>query len=150
MDIVMYLVAIVAVAVVVFMLIKKMDIKITLFLIGILLMFVAMLMGKRIAFSDFASTGVSWLDPFKAVADQFVSTLSSAGFIILILGGYSAYMSDIGANDVTVSVLSKPHRPTSSPPICSFRWCSCWATCSPWSFPAPPTWRSSCWPPCFR
>ena len=108
MDIVMYLVAIAAVAVVVFMLIKKMDIKISLFLIGILLMYVAMLMGKPIAFSDFASSGVAWLDPFKVVGDQFVSTLASAGFIILILGGYTAYMSKIGANDVTVSVLSKP------------------------------------------
>ena len=108
MDIVMYLVAIAAVAVVVFMLIKKMDIKISLFLIGILLMYVAMLMGKPIAFSDFASSGVAWLDPFKVVGDQFVSTLISAGFIILILGGYTAYMSKIGANDVTVSVLSKP------------------------------------------
>ena len=108
MDIVMYLVAIAAVAVVVFMLIKKMDIKISLFLIGILLMYVAMLMGKPIAFSDFASSGVAWLDPFKVVGDQFVSTLTSAGFVMLILGGYTAYMSRIGANEVTVSVLSKP------------------------------------------
>ncbi|MBW3083095.1 C4-dicarboxylate transporter DcuC [Bifidobacterium phasiani] len=104
----MYLVAIVAVAVVVFMLIKKMDIKISLFMIGILLMYVALIMGKPIAFSDFASSGVTWLDPFKAVGDQFVETLTSAGFIMLILGGYTAYMSKIGANEVTVSVLSKP------------------------------------------
>lgn len=108
MEVLMYLVAIAAVAVVVFMLIKKMDIKISLFLIGIVLMFVAMLMGKSIAFSDFASSGVAWLDPFKVVGDQFVSTLTSAGFIILILGGYTGYMSKIGANEVTVSVLAKP------------------------------------------
>lgn len=104
----MYLVALAAVAVVIFMLIKKMDIKISLFLIGIVLMYVAMLMGKSIAFSDFASSGVAWLDPFKVVGDQFVSTLTSAGFIILILGGYTGYMSKIGANEVTVSVLAKP------------------------------------------
>ena len=104
----MVLVAVVAVAVVVFMPIKKMDIKISLFLIGILLMYVAMAMGRPIAFSDFASSGVAWLDPFKVVGDQFVSTLTSAGFVMLILGGYTAYMSRIGANEVTVSVLSKP------------------------------------------
>ena len=104
----MVLVAVVAVAAVVFMLIKKMDIKISLFLIGILLMYVAMAMGRPIAFSDFASSGVAWLDPFKVVGDQFVSTLTSAGFVMLILGGYTAYMSRIGANEVTVSVLSKP------------------------------------------
>lgn len=106
-DIIMYGAAIIAVAVVVFMLIKKMDIKITLFLMGVALMFIAMLMGKGIS-GDFTGTGAPWLDPLKAIADQFKSTLSSAGFIILILGGYSAYMSAIGANDVTVSVLTKP------------------------------------------
>lgn len=42
------------------------------------------------------------------IADQFKSTISSAGFIILILGGYSAYMNKIKANNVTVSVLTKP------------------------------------------
>lgn len=55
------------------------------------------------------------LDPFKLVGDQFVSTLTSAGFIILILGGYTAYMSHIGANEVTVSVLAKPIAHIKSP-----------------------------------
>ncbi len=105
--VIMYGSAIIAVAVVIFMLIKKMDIKITLFLMGVALMFIAMLMGNGIS-ADFAGTGAPWLDPLKAIADQFKSTLSSAGFIILILGGYSAYMSAIGANEVTVSVLTKP------------------------------------------
>ncbi len=106
--IIMYGAAIIAVAVVIFMLIKKMDIKITLFLMGVALMFIGMGMGNGIAVKDFASTGAAWLDPLLAIADQFKSTLSSAGFIILILGGYSAYMSHIGANDVTVSVLTRP------------------------------------------
>ena len=106
--VIMYGSAIIAVAVVIFMLIKKMDIKITLFLMGILLMFIGMAMGNGIGVKDFASTGAVWLDPLKAVADQFKDTLRSAGFIILILGGYSAYMSHIGANEVTVSVLTKP------------------------------------------
>ncbi len=107
-EIIMYGSALVAVAVVIFMLIKKMDIKITLLLMGVVLMFIGIGMGNGIAVTDFVSTGAVWLDPLKAIADQFKSTLSSAGFIILILGGYSAYMSSIGANDVTVSVLTKP------------------------------------------
>ncbi|HIS48480.1 MAG TPA: C4-dicarboxylate transporter DcuC [Candidatus Scybalocola faecigallinarum] len=107
-DIVMYLIALLAVVVVVVMLIKKMDIKISLFLMGIVLMFVAMAAGKGIAIADFQSTGVFWLDPLKAIADQFKSTISAAGFIILILGGYSSYMSHIKANDVTVRSLIKP------------------------------------------
>ena len=113
--VVMYLVAIAAVGIVGFMLIKKMDIKISLFLIGIILMYIALLMGKEISFTDFASSGITWLDPFKLVGDQFVSTLTSAGFIILILGGYTAYMSHIGANEVTVSVLAKPIAHIKSP-----------------------------------
>ena len=106
--VIMYGSAIIAVAVVIFMLIKKMDIKITLFLMGVLLMFIGIAMGNGIGIADFTSTGAVWLDPLKAIADQFKDTLRSAGFIILILGGYSAYMSAIGANDVTVSMLTKP------------------------------------------
>lgn len=115
--VIMYLVAIAAVGIVGFMLVKKMDIKISLFLIGIVLMYIALLMGKDISFADFVSSGVTWLDPFKVVGDQFVSTLTSAGFIILILGGYTGYMSHIGANEVTVSVLAKPIAHIKSPYI---------------------------------
>ncbi|BDR53901.1 C4-dicarboxylate ABC transporter [Bombiscardovia apis] len=108
MTAVAYIAALLAVAVVVWMLIKKMDIKISLFLMGIVLMYVALFMGKEISVEGFKTTGIKWLDPFQAVADQFLGTLTSAGFIILILGGYTSYMSHIGANKVTVSVLSKP------------------------------------------
>lgn len=106
--ILMYGSAIIAVAVVIIMLIKKMDIKITMLLMGVALMFIAIAAGNGIAVDKFAGTGAVWLDPLKAIVDQFKSTLSSAGFIILILGGYSAYMSSIDANDMTVSVLTKP------------------------------------------
>mgnify|MGYP007011800849 CR=1 FL=1 len=47
--VIMYLVAIAAVGIVGFMLVKKMDIKISLFLIGIVLMYIALLMGKDIS-----------------------------------------------------------------------------------------------------
>lgn len=104
MDFIMYGSALVAVAIVVFMLIKKMDIKITMLAMGVLLVFVAMAMGKELS----VDTGFFLLNPIQMITDQFKSTLSSSGFIILILGGYAAYMSAIGANEVTVSVLTKP------------------------------------------
>lgn len=104
----MYSAAILAVAVVIYMLIKKMDIKISLFLMGMILIVVAVLMGKDIAVNEFVSTGSLWLDPLQVIVSQFKETLTSAGFVILILGGYTAYMSSIGANDVTVDVLTKP------------------------------------------
>jgi len=49
----MYVAAILAVAVVIFMLIKKMDIKISLFFMGILLMYIAIISGREIAFRGF-------------------------------------------------------------------------------------------------
>ncbi|WP_442602533.1 C4-dicarboxylate transporter DcuC [Paenibacillus sp. KN14-4R] len=107
-NFVMYASAIIAVLIVIYMLIKKMDIKITLFLMGIILIFISMGMGKEIAIKKFVSTGSLWLDPLQVIVAQFKDTFSAAGFIVLILGGYTAYMSSIGANDVTVNALTKP------------------------------------------
>ncbi|MCK9471860.1 MAG: C4-dicarboxylate transporter DcuC [Bacilli bacterium] len=101
MDILMYIVAILAIGLVIFMLIRKADIKITLFGTGILLLFIAILMGR-----GFENPNI--LTPFQVVIDDFKSILPRAGFIILILGGYTSYMSSIGANDVTVYAITKP------------------------------------------
>ena len=57
MDILMYGIAVVAVGLVFYMLIKKMDIKITLFATGIVLMYLAIFMGKDIAIVDFVGSG---------------------------------------------------------------------------------------------
>lgn len=105
---IMYAAAVISVVIVVIMLIKKMDIKISLFFMGIILMFVGAALGIPIGGEGFASTGVMWLDPLKVIAEQFKTTISSSGFIILILGGYSAYMNGVKANNVTVNVLTKP------------------------------------------
>ena len=51
-----------------------MDIKITLLLMGIILMFVGLGLGTPIGGEEFASTGAVWLDPLKVIADQFKST----------------------------------------------------------------------------
>lgn len=100
-----------ALAIVIFMLIKKMDIKITLFLVGILLMIVSILMGNPVIEEPVNIV----VDSVLSVVDQFKNTLNGAGFIILILGGYTAYMNEIGANDVTVSALTKPLKSIKSP-----------------------------------
>ena len=107
-TVVMLITTVLVFGIVIYMLIKKMDIKTTLFAMGIVLMYVAVFMGNDIAIKDFTSTGVKWLDPLAAVISQFKTTISGAGLIILVLGGYSSYMSSIGANDVTVHVLTKP------------------------------------------
>ncbi len=114
-PILMYLIVVASIGVVVFMLIKKMDIKITLFLMGIVLMYIAMACGQGISVKDFESCGIALLDPLVAIAQTFKSTITSAGFIMLILGGYAAYMSAIGANDATVWALTRPIKNIKSP-----------------------------------
>lgn len=100
------IIGIIAVGILVYMLLKKNDIKMTLMSLGLILMYVAVLMGQKLQLT--ASTGAKWLDPFQALVDQFSTTLVGPGFVILILGGYSAYMNHIGANQVTVHALTKP------------------------------------------
>lgn len=109
--------AILSIIIVVYMLIKKMDIKITLFAVGILLMYAALLTGGDIAIKDFKSTGLALFDPILAIIMSFKSTLSRAGLIILMLGGYTSYMSEIGANKVTIYSLTKPLNKFKSPYI---------------------------------
>lgn len=99
-------IGILAVAVLVYMLLKKNDIKMALLSLGLILMYVAIILGNKIDVS--ATTGLTWLNPFQAIVDQFSNTLIGPGFVILILGGYSAYMNHIGANQVTVHALTKP------------------------------------------
>jgi len=99
-------IGIIAIGILVYMLLKKNDIKMTLLLLGVVLMYVALLMGRDLGLTE--STGIMWLDPFQAIIEQFSDTLVGPGFVILILGGYSAYMNHINANQVTVHALTKP------------------------------------------
>lgn len=108
---VMYGAGLIAVAIVVYMLLKKLDIKITLFAVGILLMMVAILMGNTVIEEPVHIL----VDPLLAIIEQFKKTLPTSGFVILVLGGYTAYMSAIGANEVTVNSLTKPLKGIKSP-----------------------------------
>ncbi len=115
MTAVMIISAVLAMAIIGYMLIKKMDIKITLFAIGLLLMFVGVAMGNGIGMRGFESCGITFFDPIMAIGEQFKSTLGRAGLIILVLGGYTSYMNKIGANEVTVNTLTKPLKHVRSP-----------------------------------
>ncbi|NWO13929.1 hypothetical protein [Virgibacillus sp.] len=56
-NLIMYSSAILAVIIVIYMLVKKMDIKVALFSIGILLIFIGTSMGNEIPMADFETTG---------------------------------------------------------------------------------------------
>lgn len=110
MTIVMIISALLAVSLVVFMLLKKADIKLTLLGTGLALLYVAIAMGVTVA-EDVPAI----IQPFQVVVDKFISTLSGAGLVILLLGGYAAYMNHIGANAATVHALTKPLSHIKSP-----------------------------------
>ena len=54
------------------------------------------------------SSGLSWLDPFVQIKQIFISQMGNVGLTIMVLFGFSSYMSHIGANDVTVMLLTRP------------------------------------------
>ncbi|MCI5896548.1 MAG: C4-dicarboxylate transporter DcuC [Candidatus Aphodousia sp.] len=93
---------------------KNYDAKVVLFATGLVLLVIAVLMGYP-AVAAKASSGLNWVDPFKAVKDLFVRQYSNAGLIIMTLFGFAAYMSHIGANDMVIRVLSKPLEGIRSP-----------------------------------
>lgn len=110
MNIVMILSAVVAVGLVIFMLLKNADIKLTLLGTGLALLYVAVAMGKVVA-----EKTPALLQPFQVIVDRFSSTLTGAGLVILLLGGYAAYMNHIGANAATVDMLTRPLKHIKSP-----------------------------------
>ncbi len=95
---------------------KNYDAKVVLFVTGLILLYLAVLLGHPVLAAK-ASSGLLWVDPFKVVRDLFVKQYSNAGLIILTLFGFAAYMSHIGANQKVIEVLSKPLSGIRSPYI---------------------------------
>lgn len=93
---------------------KNYDTKLVLFSSGIVLMLAAATLGLPIL-SAGTGTGTVWLDPLKQIELDFIKQFSRAGIIIMVLFGFSAYMSHIGANDVAVKIMSKPIAKIRSP-----------------------------------
>ena len=69
--IVMYVIAALSICVIGYMLVKKMDIKITLFIIGLVLMYVAIATGHGLAIKDFKPSSTPLLDPLLAIIAMF-------------------------------------------------------------------------------
>ncbi|MGL4766020.1 MAG: C4-dicarboxylate transporter DcuC [Aeromonas sp.] len=86
---------------------KNYDAKIVLFGAGLLLMFAAVGLGHPLLPAA-QSSGLSWLDPFVQIKQIFISQMGNVGLTIMVLFGFSNYMSHIGANDVTVMLLTRP------------------------------------------
>lgn len=102
-------ISLVVVLAVVFLITKKFNATIALALGGLALLFAAAALGHPIL-SPEQTTGIIWLDPFKKIELSFLNNLGNIGLTIMTLFGYSSYMNLIGANDVTVNIMTKPLR----------------------------------------
>ncbi|AUB31305.1 C4-dicarboxylate transporter, DcuC family [Spiroplasma floricola 23-6] len=102
-DIFMYIFGALAIGLLIFFLIKKVNIIISLFVLGLFLLIISMCLGKVQI-----NKPIDVFYPLEELTKSFTKGVSGAGFIILLLGGYSAFMGQIGANDVIVATLTKP------------------------------------------
>ena len=92
--------------------IKGYNAKGVLFSIGIVLMAIAYAMGNAITKTP---GGDPVADLTNHIYGLFENRGGALGMIIMILIGFSAYMSHVGANDVVIRVLYKPLRDVRSP-----------------------------------
>jgi DcuC family C4-dicarboxylate transporter len=74
---------------------------------GVLMFLLALLLGTH-AIELTKPTGNGFFDLFKAVDEGFTSNLVRAGFMIMTIGGYVAYMNKIKATNALVYVSMKP------------------------------------------
>ncbi|MBC1418918.1 C4-dicarboxylate transporter DcuC [Listeria fleischmannii] len=90
-----------------YLIIKKYQPAIVLLIAGLVLLTMALLLGKPLLESADA-TGFAVLDIFKKLELVFINQLGMVGITIMTLFGFASYMNYLGANDVAVTLLTKP------------------------------------------
>lgn len=86
---------------------KKYNATIVLAIGGLVLLFASVALGHPIL-SPEETTGIAWIDPFKRIELLFIKNMGNVGLTIMVLFGFSSYMNLIGANEVTVDIMTKP------------------------------------------
>ncbi|AHM73219.2 anaerobic C4-dicarboxylate transporter DcuC [Yersinia hibernica] len=82
---------------------------------GLLLLIISALMGKNILPASATPTGWRATDIVEYVKILLMSRGGDLGMMIMMLCGFAAYMTHIGANDVVVKLASKPLQMINSP-----------------------------------
>lgn len=91
--------------------VRKYQVNMVLLLGGLLLNALAIWGGAQVFPAKFNATGILGFDLVEFLRTISVSQVSGVGFLILISGGFAAYMQAIGASDRFVSVSSsRPRR----------------------------------------
>lgn len=86
-----------------------------LFVGGLVLMLISVLMGHDILPAGTKSTGLRAMDILEYIKILLMSRGGDLGMMIMMLCGFAAYMSYIGANDMVVKLASKPLNYINSP-----------------------------------
>lgn len=84
---------------------------------GLLLLIISALMGHDVLPASSKSTGWRATDIVEYVKVLLMSRGGDLGMMIMMLCGFAAYMTHIGANDMVVKLASRPLRYINSPYI---------------------------------
>ncbi len=82
---------------------------------GLLLLAVSAMLGKNVLPASAKATGWSATDIVEYVKILLMSRGGDLGMMIMVLCGFAAYMTHIGANDVVVKLVSRPLKMINSP-----------------------------------
>lgn len=86
-----------------------------LFVGGLVLLIISAIMGHRILPANEAGTGFLTVDIVEYIKILLMSRGGDLGMMIMVLCGFAAYMTHIGANDMVVKLASKPLQFINSP-----------------------------------
>ena len=114
MDLIIGLIAIVLVA---YYIVKGYSATGVLMFGGLVLLFISVLMGHSILPEGVKSTGSTYFDILEYVKYLLGHRGGGLGLMIMVLCGFSVYMTHLGANDVVVKLVSKPLKNIRSPYI---------------------------------
>ena len=114
MDLIIGLIAIVLVA---YYIVKGYSATGVLMFGGLVLLFISVLMGHSILPEGVKSTGSTYFDILEYVKYLLGNRGGGLGLMIMVLCGFSVYMTNLGANDVVVKLVSKPLKNIRSPYI---------------------------------
>jgi len=84
---------------------------------GLVLLLISVLMGHSILPEGVKSTGSTYFDILEYVKYLLGNRSGGLGLMIMVLCGFSVYMTHLGANDVVVKLVSKPLKNIRSPYI---------------------------------
>ncbi|PHM39376.1 anaerobic C4-dicarboxylate transporter DcuC [Xenorhabdus mauleonii] len=82
---------------------------------GLLLLIACVLMGKSVLPASMTSTGWQATDIIEYIKFLLMSRSGDLGLMIMMLCGFAAYMTHIGANDVVAKIASRPLQMINSP-----------------------------------